>query len=171
MIPPNLLCKNPGRVAPPPENFSARETPSNVQNRAFWKPLPEIFLKYFLMSINIHRSPRETCQRHLLSAAPYCPLPLYVKIEAKWKHFMEISYQADFWREPRCCKGVIIGDHRGSSPLLLTPPLNGENRRFWKHLWKIFRKKFSKPKTNENPADHANFTSCQWLHIARYPSM
>jgi len=63
------------------------------------------------MSINIHRSPRETCQRHLLSAAPYCPLPLYVKIEAKWKHFMEISYQADFWREPRCCKGVIIGDH------------------------------------------------------------
>ena len=100
-----------GKLTSPPEIFSARESSSNVQNRAFWKPLPEIFLKYFLMSINIHRSPRETCQRHLLSAAPYCPLPLYVKIEAKWKHFMEISYQADFWREPRCCKGVIIGDH------------------------------------------------------------
>ena len=43
ILPATLLCKNRGKVAPPPENFSARESSSNVQNRAFWKPLPEFF--------------------------------------------------------------------------------------------------------------------------------
>jgi hypothetical protein len=32
--------------------------------------------------------PSESRQCHLLSAALYCPLPLYVKIGAKWKHFL-----------------------------------------------------------------------------------
>ena len=34
--------------------------------------------------------PCEFCQHHLLSAAAYCPLSLYAKIEAKWKHFLKI---------------------------------------------------------------------------------
>ena len=33
--------------------------------------------------------PCEFCQHHLLSAGPYCPLPFYVKIEEKWKHFLK----------------------------------------------------------------------------------
>ena len=90
ILPATLLCKNRDKVAPPPENISARESSSNVQNRAFWKPLPEIFLKYLLTSISNHRSPRGSCRYHLLSAAAYSPLPFHVKIEAKWKPFLKI---------------------------------------------------------------------------------
>ena len=34
--------------------------------------------------------PSESRWHHLLSAALYCPLPFYVKIGAKWKHFLNI---------------------------------------------------------------------------------
>ena len=39
--------------------FFARESSSNVQNRAFWKPLSKIILKLLRMSINGHRSPMQ----------------------------------------------------------------------------------------------------------------
>ena len=46
-----------GKLTPPPENFSARDSSSNVQNRAFWKPLSKNFFKLLRTSINSHRSP------------------------------------------------------------------------------------------------------------------
>ena len=46
-----------GKLTPPPEIFSARESSSNVQNRAFWKPLSKNFFKLLRTSINSHRSP------------------------------------------------------------------------------------------------------------------
>ena len=39
------------------EIFSARDSSSNVQNRAFWKPLSKNFFKLLRTSINSHRSP------------------------------------------------------------------------------------------------------------------
>ena len=78
ILPATLLCKNRDKVAPPPENFSARESSSNVQNRAFWKPLPEIFLKYLFTSISSHRSTQRIIPASppvsdsILSAAPLC---------------------------------------------------------------------------------------------------
>ena len=79
-----------GKLTPPPENFSARESSSNAQNQAFWKPLSKIFCNYFARVSTVIDHPCESCQHHLLSAGPYCPLSLYVKIEAEWKHFLKI---------------------------------------------------------------------------------
>ena len=70
--------------------FSARESSSNVQNRAFWKPFRKFFSNCFARVSTAIDHPCESCQHHLLSAAPYCPLPFYVKIEAKLKPFFEI---------------------------------------------------------------------------------
>ena len=39
--------------------------------------------------------------------------------------------------------------HRGTSPLSLPSPLNGKNRRFWKHLREIFEKNSWGPKTSD----------------------
>ena len=71
-----------GKLTPPPENFSARESSSNAQNQAFWKPLSKIFCNYFARVSTVIDHPCESCQHHLLSAGPYCPLPVYVKIGA-----------------------------------------------------------------------------------------
>lgn len=55
---------NSEQVTSPPEVFQHAEhrrfLPAlfNVQNRAFWKPLAEIFLKYLFTSINSHRLPQ-----------------------------------------------------------------------------------------------------------------
>ena len=76
--------------------FSARESSSNAQNQAFWKPLSKIFCNYFARVSTVIDHPCESCQHHLLSAGPYCPLPSYVKIEAKWKHFLKIFWYAAF---------------------------------------------------------------------------
>ena len=69
--------------------FSARESSSNVQNRAFWKTLSKSFSNCFAQVSTAIDHPCESCQHNLLSAASYCPLPFYVKIEAKWKHFLK----------------------------------------------------------------------------------
>ena len=46
-----------GKLTPPPEKFfSARESSSNVQKRAFWKPLSNSYFKLLRTSINSHRS-------------------------------------------------------------------------------------------------------------------
>ena len=64
------------------EIFSARDSSSNVQNRAFGKPLSKIFWNCFARVSTVIDHPCESCQHHLLLAAPYCPLPFYVKIGA-----------------------------------------------------------------------------------------
>lgn len=58
--------------------FSARESSSNVQNRAFWKPLSKNFFKLLRTSINSHRSPlrimpaSSPVSRSILPAALLC---------------------------------------------------------------------------------------------------
>ena len=67
-----------GKLTPPPENFSARDSSSNVQNRAFWKPLSKNFFKLLRTSINSHRSPQRITSVSppvsgpILPAAPLC---------------------------------------------------------------------------------------------------
>ena len=66
--------------------FSARESSSNVQNQAFWKPLLDIFLKLLRTSINSHRSPlrimpaSSPVSRSILPAARLC------ENRSKWHH-------------------------------------------------------------------------------------
>ena len=93
--------------------FSARESSSNVQNRAFWKPLSELFWNYFARVSAAIDHPCESCHRHLLSAGPYCPLPSYVKIRAKWKHFLKIFWITAF---NIVFRGYCL--HTGSSPFV-----------------------------------------------------
>ena len=58
--------------------FSARESSSNVQNRAFWKPLSNSFFKLLRTSINSHRSSMwippapPPVSGSILSAVPLC---------------------------------------------------------------------------------------------------
>ena len=120
-----------GKLTPPPENFSARDSSSNVQNQAFGKPLSKIFCNYFARVLAAIDHSSESCLHHLLSAGPYCPLPSYVKIEAKWKHFLKIVWYAAF---NIVFRGYCL--HMGSAPFICPPYLHGENQRFWKHLSK-----------------------------------
>ena len=95
-------------------HLARHPSPLHGKNRANWHHLQKIFqhVIHHLMSKigpfgNLFRKifsncfarvsividhPCEFCQHHLLSAGPYCPLSLYVKIEAEWKHFLKI-----FW--------------------------------------------------------------------------
>ena len=83
ILPAALLCKNRDKVAPPPENFSARESSSNVQNRAFWKPLLEIFLKLLRTSINSHRSLQQIMPAPPPVSGPVLPAALLCKNRRK----------------------------------------------------------------------------------------
>jgi len=113
-----------GKMTPPPENFFQHADrhrhflPSlfNVQNRAFWKPFPKFFWICFVRVSTAIDHPCESCRHRLLSAAAYCPLTFYVKIEAKWHHLQKFFQHADH--------------HRHFLPSLF----NVQNRAFWKPL-------------------------------------
>ena len=51
-----------GKLTPPPEIFSARESSSNVQNRAFWKPLSKNF---FQIASHEYQQPSITPANHV----------------------------------------------------------------------------------------------------------
>ena len=94
--------------------FSARASSFNVQNRAFWKPLSKIFSNCFTQVSAAVDHSSESCGHHLLlSAGPYCPLPSYVKIEAKWKPFVKIFWYAAF---NIVFRGYCL--HTGSAPFI-----------------------------------------------------
>ena len=86
-----------GKMTPPPENFSARDSSSNVQNRAFWKPLSKIFFKLLRTSINSHRSPLRIMPApppvsgSILSAVPLCKNR--GRMETLFKNFLISSVQ------------------------------------------------------------------------------
>ncbi len=86
-----------GKLTPPPENFSARESSSNVQNRAFWKPLSKNFFKLLRTSINSHRSPlrimpaSSPVSRSILPAALLCKNR--GKVETLFENFLIRSVQ------------------------------------------------------------------------------
>ena len=107
----------------------------NVQNRAFWKPLAEIFLKYLLTSVNSLRSPPRNMPASppvsgsILPAAPLC------KNRGKVETLSENYLTGCFSSWAMLLRGR---SHRGISPLFLPSPLNGKNRRFWRHLRLIF---------------------------------
>ena len=141
ILPADLLCKNRGKVASPPEIFSACGSsssfpPLTVQcpKSSFLETSFENFFKLLRTSINIHRSPHESCRHCLLSAASYSPLPFYVKIGAKWKPFLN-TFSEKRRSASSSANTVLIQ----AALLSFAPPyLHGENQRFWKHLSKIF---------------------------------
>ena len=134
-----------GKVTPPSENFLHKDRhrrflPSllNVQIRAFWKPLSKIFSNCFARVSTAIDCSRESCRHHLLSAAVYCPLAFYVKIEAKWHHL-----QKNFFTRPISVVYHSLPKSSSAGSLLpvFSPPyLHGENHHFWKHLSKKFRR-------------------------------
>ena len=79
------------------EIFSARDSSSNVQNRAFWKPLSKNFFKLLRTSINSHRSPlrimpaSSPVSRSILSAVPLCKNR--GRMETLFKNFLISSVQ------------------------------------------------------------------------------
>ena len=89
ILPASLLCENRSKWHHLQKIFSACESSSNVQNRAFWKPLSNIFSNCSARVSIVIDHPCESCRHYLLSAGPYCPLSLYVKIEAKRKLFLK----------------------------------------------------------------------------------
>ena len=86
-----------GKLTPPPENFSARDSSSNVQNRVFWKPLSKNFFKLLRTSINSHRSPlrimpaSSPVSRSILPAALLCKNR--GKVETLFENFLIRSVQ------------------------------------------------------------------------------
>ena len=77
--------------------FSARESSSNVQKRAFWKPLSNSYFKLLRTSINSHRSPMRIMpasspvSRSILPAALLCKNR--GKVETLFENFLIRSVQ------------------------------------------------------------------------------
>jgi hypothetical protein len=91
ILPATLLCNNRSKVTPPPENFFQHVSHHLMSKNELFGNLFRIVISNCSARVSIVIDhPCEFCQHHLLSAGPYCPLPLYVKIEAEWKHFLKI---------------------------------------------------------------------------------
>ena len=73
----------------------------------------KIFSNCFARVSTVIDHPHESCRHCLLSAASYSPLPFYVKIEAKWKHFLKIFWYAAF---NIVFRGYCL--HTGSAPFI-----------------------------------------------------
>ena len=82
-----------GKLTPPPEKFFQHVSHHLMSKNELSGNLFRIVISNCSARVSIVIDhPCEFCQHHLLSAGPYCPLSLYVKIEAEWKHFLKI-----FW--------------------------------------------------------------------------
>ena len=82
-----------GKLTPPPEKFFQHVSHHLMSKNELFGNLFRIVISNCSARVSIVIDhPCEFCQHHLLSAGPYCPLSLYVKIEAEWKHFLKI-----FW--------------------------------------------------------------------------
>lgn len=68
------------------EIFSARDSSSNVQNRAFWKPLSKNFFKLLRTSINSHRSPMRIMPASSPVSGSILPASLLCENRSKWHH-------------------------------------------------------------------------------------
>ena len=80
-----------GKLTPPPEKFFQHVSHHLMSKNELFGNLFRIVISNCSARVSIVIDhPCEFCQHHLLSAGPYCPLPLYVKIEAEWKHFLKI---------------------------------------------------------------------------------
>ena len=80
-----------GKLTPPPEKFFQHVSHHLMSKNELFGNLFRIVISNCSARVSIVIDhPCEFCQHHLLSAGPYCPLSLYVKIEAEWKHFLKI---------------------------------------------------------------------------------
>ena len=114
--------------------FSARESSSNVQNRAFWKPFSKILFKLLRTSINSHRSPLRILPAPPPVSGSILPAALLCKnrgkVETLFWNFSDTQHSSS------SSEGAVFIQ---AALLSFAPPyLHGENQRFWKHLSKIF---------------------------------